>query len=65
MLLDDDFLTKGKAGLSKKDSTNVKQARKLFFSHEVLYYCSDGHRLTREVANGIGQFPKVIEEADY
>lgn len=41
------------------------QAGRLFFFHEALHYSSDGHRLTREVANGIGQFPKVIEEADY
>ena len=65
MLLDDGFLTEVKARLSKNDSTDVKQAGRLFFLHEVLYYCSDEHRLTREVANGIGQFPKVIEEADY
>jgi hypothetical protein len=65
LLLDDGFLTEVKARLSKNDSTDVKQAGRLFFFHEVLYYCSDEHRLTREVANGIGQFPKVIEEADY
>ena len=41
------------------------QAGRLFFFHEALHYSKSGHRLTREIANGIGQFPKVIEEADY
>ena len=41
------------------------QAGRLFLFHEALHYSSEGHRLTSEVANGIGQFPKVIEEADY
>lgn len=64
-LLDDGFLTGVKKRLSKNTNTDVMQAGRLFFFHEALHYSSDGHHLTREVANGIGQFPKVIEEADY
>lgn len=64
-LLDDGFLTGVKKRLSKNTNTDIMQAGRLFFFHEALHYSSDGHRLTREVANGIGQFPKVIEEADY
>jgi hypothetical protein len=64
-LLDDGFLTGVKTRLSKNTNTDVMQAGRLFFFHEALHYSNDGHRLTREVANGIGQFPKVIEEADY
>lgn len=64
-LLDDGFLTGVKKRLSKNANTDIMQAGRLFFFHEALHYSSDGHRLTREVANGIGQFPKVIEEADY
>ena len=41
------------------------QAGRLFLFHEALHYSGRGHWLTREIANGIGQFPKVIEEADY
>lgn len=64
-LLDDGFLTGVKSRLSKNNNTDIMQAGRLFFFHEALHYSSDGHHLTREVANGIGQFPKVIEEADY
>lgn len=64
-LLDDGFLTGVKSRLSKNSNTDIMQAGRLFFFHEALHYSSDGHHLTREVANGIGQFPKVIEEADY
>lgn len=64
-LLDDGFLTAVKGRLSKNSDTDVMQAGRLFLFHEALHYSNDGHRLTREVASGIGQFPKVIEEADY
>lgn len=64
-LLDDGFLTSVKNRLTKNANTDIIQAGRLFLFHEALHYSSDGHRLTREVANGIGQFPKVIEEADY
>lgn len=64
-LLDDGFLTSVKNRLSKNTNTDIMQAGRLFLFHEALHYSSDGHRLTSEVANGIGQFPKVIEEADY
>lgn len=63
--LDDGFLTSVKNRLSKNANTDIMQAGRLFLFHEALHYSSDGHRLTSEVANGIGQFPKVIEEADY
>ena len=63
--LDDGFLISVKNRLSKNINTDTMQAGRLFLFHEALHYSSDGHRLTSEVANGIGQFPKVIEEADY
>ncbi len=64
-LLDDGFLFGLNKRLRKKSDTDIMQAGRLFFFHEALHYSKDGHRLTKEVANGIGQFPKVIEEADY
>ncbi len=64
-LLDDGFLSGLKKRLDKCPTTDLNQAGRLFFFHEALHYSGKGHRLTREVANGIGQFPKVIEEADY
>ena len=64
-LLDDGFLYGLNKRLIKKPETDLMQASRLFFFHEALHYSNDGHRLTKEVANGIGQFPKVIEEADY
>lgn len=64
-LLDDGFLSCVKKRLEKNKNTDIMQAGRLFLFHEALHYSSDGHKLTREVANGIGQFPKVIEEADY
>lgn len=64
-LMDDGFLFGLDRRLKAKPDTDIMQAGRLFFFHEALHYCKDGHRLTRETANGIGQFPKVIEEADY
>lgn len=64
-LLDDGFLFGLSKRLKTKRDTDIMQAARLFFFHEALHYSKEGHRLTREVANGIGQFPKVIEEADY
>ncbi len=64
-LLDDGFLFGLEKRLNKSADTDIMQASRLFFFHEALHYSKDGHRLTKEVANGIGQFPKVIEEADY
>lgn len=64
-LLDDGFLSGLKKRLDKCPATDIMQAGRLFFFHEALHYSGKGHRLTREIANGIGQFPKVIEEADY
>lgn len=64
-LLDDGFLFGLSKRLTTKPETDIMQASRLFFFHEALHYSKEGHRLTKEVANGIGQFPKVIEEADY
>jgi len=64
-LLDDGFLFGLSKRLNTKPDTDIMQAARLFFFHEALHYSKEGHRLTKEVANGIGQFPKVIEEADY
>ncbi len=64
-LLDDGFLYGVSKRLNTKPDTDIMQAARLFFFHEALHYSKEGHRLTKEVANGIGQFPKVIEEADY
>jgi SMODS-associated and fused to various effectors sensor domain len=64
-LLDDGFLVSLKNRLSKNTNADIMQAGRLFLFHEALHYSSEGHRLTSEVADGIGQFPKVIEEADY
>lgn len=64
-LLDDGFLSGLKKRLDKNPNTDFMQAGRLFFFHEALHYSKNGHSLTREIANGIGQFPKVIEEADY
>ena len=64
-ILDDGFLSGLKKRLAKNPNTDLNQAGRLFFFHEALHYSKNGHSLTREIANGIGQFPKVIEEADY
>jgi hypothetical protein len=63
--LDDGFLVGLKKRLDGKAETDLMQAARLFLFHESLHYANDGHRLTKETADGIGQFPKVIEEADY
>jgi hypothetical protein len=63
--LDDGFLSGLKKRLDKDVNTDIMQAGRLFFFHEALHYSKSGHRLTKEIATGIGQFPKVIEEADY
>lgn len=64
-LLDDGFLIGVKMRLAKNSNADILQAGRLFFFHEALHYSNNGHHLTKEIANGIGQFPKVIEEADY
>jgi len=63
--LDDGFLSGLKRRLGHSMGTDLAQAARLFFFHESLHYAHEGHRLTRGIADGIGQFPKVIEEADY
>jgi hypothetical protein len=64
-ILDNGFLSGLKKRLDKDANTDLMQAGRLFFFHEALHYSKNGHRLVREIATGIGQFPKVIEEADY
>ena len=64
-ILDDGFMSGLKKRLDKNANTDLMQAGRLFFFHEALHYSKSGHRLVREIATGIGQFPKVIEEADY
>lgn len=64
-ILDDGFLSGLKNRLDKDPNTDLMQAGRLFFFHEALHYSKSGHSLVREIATGIGQFPKVIEEADY
>lgn len=63
--LDDGFLIGLNRRLEKKAPTNIMQAGRLFLFHEALHMSKHGHWLTKEIASGIGQFPKVIEEADY
>ncbi len=63
--LDDGFLSGLKKRFVKDANKDVMQAGRFFFFHEALHYSKSGHRLTKEIAAGIGQFPKVIEEADY
>jgi len=63
--LDDGFLFGLKQRLSKSGNGDLTQAGRLFFFHEALHYSKSGHNVTKEIASGIGQFPKVIEEADY
>lgn len=63
--LDDGFLVGLKKRLDGKPLTDLTQAARLFFFHESLHYANEGHQLTKGTADGIGQFPKVIEEADY
>lgn len=64
-MLDDGFLAGLNIRLAKGSNGDILQAGRLFFFHEALHYSKHGHRLTKEIATGIGQFPKVIEEADY
>ncbi|MGN6601380.1 MAG: SAVED domain-containing protein [Ginsengibacter sp.] len=64
-ILDDGFMSGLKKRLDKNINTDLMQAGRLFFFHEALHYSKSGHRLVRQIATGIGQFPKVIEEADY
>ncbi len=53
-------------GKSKKITlTDIMQAGRLFFFHQALLYNKSGHHLTSEIVDGISQFAKVIEEADY
>jgi hypothetical protein len=46
-----------------KEETNIHKAGRLFLFHETLHYSC--HHINSQVADGIGSFPKVIEESDY
>lgn len=46
-----------------KEETLVNKAGRLFLLHESLHYSY--HNINKQVADGIGSFPKVIEESDY
>lgn len=46
-----------------KDEQLVNKAGRLFLLHESLHYSF--HNINSQVADGIGSFPKVIEESDY
>lgn len=63
--IDDGMFVSLNKRLSKVEGADILQAGRLFLFHEGLHYCPEGHRLIDSVADGIGQFPKVIEEADY
>lgn len=63
--IDDGMFVSLNKRLSKFEDTDISKAGRLFLFHEGLHYSQDGHNLTEDIANGIGRFPKVIEEADY
>ena len=63
--IDDGMFVSLSNRLRKIEGTDLNQAGRLFLFHEGLHYCPAAHNLISEIANGIGQFPKVIEEADY
>lgn len=63
--IDDGMFVSLNKRLKKIDGANILQAGRLFLFHEGLHYCSSAHNLVGSIAEGIGQFPKVIEEADY
>lgn len=46
-----------------KEEVLVNKAGRLFLLHESLHYSF--HNINKQVADGIGSFPKVIEESDY
>ncbi len=50
---------------SDDSESNLKIAGRLFLFHEILHHCNEGHGINSTIANGIGRFPKVIEDADY
>ncbi|WP_422104483.1 SAVED domain-containing protein [Winogradskyella sp.] len=63
--IDDGMFVSLEKRISKIPGADILQAGRLFLFHEGLHFCSSGHNLIGLVAEGIGQFPKVIEEADY
>jgi len=50
---------------AEKKGFDLERAGRLFLFHEALHYSELAHNLIQEKAIGIGQFPKVIEVADY
>ncbi|MEO1254711.1 MAG: SAVED domain-containing protein [Bacteroidota bacterium] len=50
---------------SEKTRFDLSRAGRLFLFHEGLHYSDKAHNLVKEKADGIGRFPKAIEEADY
>lgn len=63
--IDDSMFIRLNERLTNVKYADVLQAGRLFLFHEGLHYCSSAHDLIAEIASGIGQFPKVIEDADY
>jgi hypothetical protein len=63
--IDDGMFVSLQKRISKIPGADILQAGRLFLFHEGLHFCPSGHNLIGLTAEGIGQFPKVIEEADY
>lgn len=63
--IDDGMFVSLNKRISKIPGADILQAGRLFLFHEGLHFCPSGHNLIGLTAQGIGQFPKVIEEADY
>ena len=63
--IDDGMFVSLHKRLSKIEGADMLQAGRLFLFHESLHYSPNGHSIVGDITNGIGQFPKVIEEADY
>jgi hypothetical protein len=64
-IIDDAMFISLNTRLSKIGNSDILKAGRLFLFHEGLHYSQAGHNLIAEIADGIGKFPKVIEEADY
>jgi SMODS-associated and fused to various effectors sensor domain len=63
--IDNGMLVSIEKRFSKNPHVDKLRAGRLFLFHEGLHYSPVGHNLLAEIATGIGQFPKVIEDADY
>jgi hypothetical protein len=51
--------------LAKRKDINLTRAFRLFIFHESLHFSTMGHSFLGKLADGIGAFPKVVEEVDY